>query len=250
MSPVERIRESLRNHGLGGFALLCLKIPLSPLLKSQLGIRLTSAYQGWVFDRRFGVNTAGWISQPVPCVPGRDPRLGSSYDGSTPPHFNRIVGDLKINYEDYTFVDFGSGKGRVLLLAGAFPFRRVIGVEWSKELHEVARRNLNVYRGPRACHYTESYCMDARDFPIPSGKTVLYFFNPFKHEIMSRVLHNIKRSFDTDPREIILIYMNPRFKRILDRADFLERTADRGWFAVYATVCSVGCGEKSRAREA
>jgi SAM-dependent methyltransferase len=232
-----RIRELLKTHGAMGVARLCLQLPFSPLLRSPYGVRLNRAYHDWTFDRRFGVNTSGWIRQPTPSVDGSNAELGSPYDGSNPAHFNRIVQNLKIRYEDYTFVDFGSGKGRVLLLAAAFPFRRVVGVEWSRELHDVARRNLNLYTGPMACHEADSFCMDAGEFPIPSGKSVLYFFNPFKAEIMARVRHNIRRSFEADPRQIVLVYMNPRFKSVFDGAAFLEKIADRGWFVVYRTVC-------------
>lgn len=234
--PTVRIRESIKTHGAMGFALLCLRLPLSPFLKSPLGVRLADAYDGFVFDRRFGVDTSGWIAQPIPSVESGDPQLGSAYAGSSPAHFKRTLQNLKIRYEDYTFVDFGSGKGRVLLLAATFPFRRVVGVEWSQELHQVAQRNVKLYNGPRACQETESFCMDAGEFPIPSGKLVLYFFNPFKNEIMARVLRNVKESFKRDTREIILVYMNPRFKSVLDGAAFLEKTVDKGWLMVYRTV--------------
>lgn len=247
---IQRIRESFKTNGAARFALLCLRLPVSPLLRSYWGGRAISAYHGWLFDRRFGVDTSGWISQPIPSSEASNPRLGSAYDGSIPLHFNRIVENLNISYEHYAFVDFGSGKGRVLLLAAAFPFRRVAGVEWSRELHDVARRNLDVYNGPRVCSEAECFCMDARDFPIPEGKSVLYFFNPFKDEITARVLQNIRRSFEANPREIILLYMNPRFKRVLERAGFLEKTVDRGWFAVYRTISSPVIGQQTGAMPA
>jgi SAM-dependent methyltransferase len=232
----DRIRESLKTHGAIGFALVCLRIPLGPLLRSDFGVRLNRAYQGWIFDHRFGVDTSGWIRQPTPSAESSRAETGNAYDGSSPAHFKRIVQGLGLRYEDYTFVDFGSGKGRVLLLASAFPFRRVVGVEWSQELHEVALRNLVTYTGPRVCNEVESFCMDAAEFPIPSGKAVLYFYNPFKGDIMVRVLLNVGRSLEADLREIIIVYMNPRRRDIFDGAAFVEKTADKGWFVVYKSV--------------
>jgi tRNA/tmRNA/rRNA uracil-C5-methylase (TrmA/RlmC/RlmD family) len=38
-----------------------------------------------------------------------------------------------------------------LLLACQFPFQRVVGVEWSEELHRVAQQNIRSYRGRRRC---------------------------------------------------------------------------------------------------
>jgi hypothetical protein len=78
--------------------------------------------------------------------------------------------------------------------------------------------------------------MDAADLPIPQGKCLLYFFNPFKDEIMARVLGNIARSFESDPREIVIVYVNPKSRAIFDRRRFLRATTDRGWFVVYRTV--------------
>jgi SAM-dependent methyltransferase len=233
---IQRVRESLETHGVLGAAILCLRLPFAPILRSDFGVRLNRAYHGWLFDRRFGVDTSGWIRQPTPSVEGGKAELGRPYDGSNPTHFHRIVEGLEIRYEDYAFVDFGSGKGRVLLLASAFPFRSVTGVEWSQELDEIAQRNIGTYKGPRACNEVMSFRVDAAKFLIPSGKSVFYFFNPFGNEVMARVLDNISRSYEEDPREIILVYMNPRHRGLFDRADFLMTVVDKGWFVVYKTA--------------
>jgi hypothetical protein len=53
---------------------------------------------------------------------------------------------LKIDPRDFTFTDFGSGEGRVLLIAAGLPFRAVVGVEFSAELNEIASRISYVFR--------------------------------------------------------------------------------------------------------
>src|SRR3954466_4607571 len=53
----------------------------------------------------------------------------------------RALRYLGVSEQD-TFVDFGWGKGRVLQQAANRPFRRVIGVEISPVLAEIARTNL------------------------------------------------------------------------------------------------------------
>ena len=42
-----------------------------------------------------------------------------------------ILADLGIYYPDCVFLDLGAGKGRALLLASQFPFKRIVGVEFS-----------------------------------------------------------------------------------------------------------------------
>jgi hypothetical protein len=44
--------------------------------------------------------------------------------------------------EDFTVIDFGSGKGRALIVASECPFRRIIGVEFALELHRDAQQNI------------------------------------------------------------------------------------------------------------
>src|SRR5579871_6319392 len=61
----------------------------------------------------------------------------------------------------YDFVDLGSGKGRVLLIASEFPLHRVIGVEFDERLHAIAQQNIGQFHGRRQCSHVESICMDA-----------------------------------------------------------------------------------------
>jgi hypothetical protein len=50
---------------------------------------------------------------------------------------------LNIDPRNFTFIDFGSGKGRVLLIAAGLPFKAVVGIEFSRELHEIAVQNIS-----------------------------------------------------------------------------------------------------------
>lgn len=47
----------------------------------------------------------------------------------------QILDRLPLDFEEYTFIDLGSGKGRALLIASEYPFRAVVGVELSPKLH-------------------------------------------------------------------------------------------------------------------
>lgn len=220
-------------HGIAGTAALCLKLPFAPILRTELAVRVQRAYHGWSFDRKFGVETAGWIKRPMPEVSGAIAHMGRPYDGTIPHHFRRIIRGLNIRYQDFSFVDLGSGKGRVLLMAAAFPFRSITGVEWSKELHETAERNIAAYTGPRVCRDIGSLCGDAGAYPIVSGNAVLYFFNPFKDQIMARVMENVRCALQAEQRELFLIYVNPQSRALLQQIEFLKPVADHGWFVVY-----------------
>jgi predicted RNA methylase len=71
----------------------------------------------------------------------------------------------------------GAGKGRTVLMASRHPFARVIGVEVSKALTAVARRNVAACRLRRRCGRIELITADARlarrgrrsYVPLPAG---------------------------------------------------------------------------------
>lgn len=117
-----------------------------------------------------------------------------------------ILKDLRIDYEQYGFVDFGSGKGRVLLEASEFPFKSVEGVEFSIELHRIAESNIRSYRRARVrCGKVRSILADATEFQLPVIPLVIYLFNPFTGPVLASVIGNIRRSEEAQPRDLIII---------------------------------------------
>jgi len=108
--------------------------------------------------------------------------------------------------EDYAFVDFGAGRGRVLLLASHLNFARIVGVEFSEELHNDCEMNIAQYpRSLMKCRNVECVLQDAASFEFPDGPTIFYFFHPFDEKVMAEVLERIARSYDRNPRRIYLV---------------------------------------------
>ena len=109
--------------------------------------------------------------------------------------------------EEVVFVDYGAGKGRALAAAAAQPFRKVIGVEISGELVEIARDNLARLKRRRAGH-VEIHHADAAAFAVPDDANVFFFFNPFGGATLARVVERIRESWMAHPREVFFIYFN------------------------------------------
>jgi len=134
--------------------------------------------------------------------------------------FKRFLRYLPKDLRDVTFVDFGSGKGRAVLIAARYPFREVIGVEFAQELVDIANQNIrNQPPELRTCASLSAVCKDATDFELPDGKLVLYFFDPFGAEIMARVVDRIIASYTANPRPIYIVYHNPDERAVFDRHD-------------------------------
>jgi SAM-dependent methyltransferase len=108
------------------------------------------------------------------------------------------------------FVDFGSGKGRVVYQAArSFRFKRVVGVEVAEAFNAVARTNIEANRHRLKCRDVELVTIDAAQYPIPPDMTVAYFYNPFGGDVFRAVLRNIVDSLDRAPRRMYVIYANP-----------------------------------------
>ncbi len=108
----------------------------------------------------------------------------------------------KLNRE--LFVDYGSGKGAAIIHAKELGFKRAIGVEFAKELHEIAQRNIQKLN----LKDVTSIYADATTYMLPSDISVIYFFNPFDEVVMKKVVENIlaqKESFEGD---VYVIYGN------------------------------------------
>ena len=135
---------------------------------------------------------------------------------------------LKLDYRSYTFVDFGSGKGRALLVACEFPFAGIIGIEAATELHEIACQNIQRYRSrTQKCKNLQSLNLDAAEFEVPLTPLVIYLFNPFGPAVLIPVLQRLQRSLNSHPRDVTLIYSAPFHGDLIEQQTAL-RCVERG----------------------
>jgi hypothetical protein len=173
------------------------------------------------FDDKHGVRTDCTIELEDLDVAGL-PGLG--YQPTPASVLDPILSGLGIDFRQFTFVDLGSGMGRVLLIASRFPFRKIIGVEFSADLQRVAERNIaNFAAAGHECARIELRCMNAADYEPPDGNVLFYMFNPFPAPVMEKVIANIKQSLEASPREIVVFYYNCRDRHLFDTAPFLEK---------------------------
>lgn len=168
--------------------------------------QILEKWMAFAFDRRHGTDTSSFVELKELDVAGDNKRHGERYQPSPVYSLRRLLRRLGIHYPDYAFVDFGSGKGRTLLVAGELPFRQVLGVEFSEELHRKTAQNIGRYP-QRAAAHVESVHADATTFSLPADALVLYFFNPFSRPVLDKVLANIAASVAEQPRPVILIYL-------------------------------------------
>ncbi len=160
------------------------------------------------YDRRHNVDTGGDVQLQYLSVTGENAALGHQYVSTPTRTFRHILANLPLrDFSDFAFIDIGCGKGRTLLLAAEYPFRSVRGIEFARELADIARRNLETWRGPpRRCASVEVECADGAKATFPPTPLVIYFYDPFEIEIFEKVFTNIAADLRANPRPVFLVY--------------------------------------------
>jgi hypothetical protein len=159
----------------------------------------------------------------------------SPYQPTEPALFHEMLQRLPIDFSGFTFVDLGSGKGRTLLMAADYPFRRILGVELLPELHGIACENLVKYASEtQKCFALEAECGDAREFCFPAEPTVLYLFNPLPEAGLRVVVRNLEESLRENPRRVFVLYHNPLLESVLLSSPALVKTGGTHQYSVFA----------------
>jgi SAM-dependent methyltransferase len=160
--------------------------------------------------------------------------LHSAYQPTEPAAFHEMMGALGIDFSQFTFIDIGSGKGRVLLMAADYPFHRVVGVELLPALHRIAQQNIQKYGSqPRRCQAVESVCLNAVYFAFPQEPIVLYLFNPLGEVNLIKVIENLNYSLKQCPRPAYALYHNPLLEHVLLNAGWRKLRGEQ-YFSLFS----------------
>lgn len=178
-----------------------------------------------------------------------------------------VIGENKIHGEDYqatpflpirilfnkirniipnecTLVDYGCGKGRILLVASEYGIQTVKGIDYAPCLCQIARNNINQYvkraRNKTTFHIIES---DAIDYPIAPEDNFFFFFNPFKELVMDRILDKIERSLQDHPRFSIFAYINPEYEYLFEKRSYCK---SKNNYNIYSYPMNIYFNEKCK----
>ncbi len=155
--------------------------------------------------------------------------------------FRAVMRYLEMDFRNYTFIDVGSGMGRVVLLASQYPFHTVIGIELSKDLHEVAVKNLKRYRNTRRSQQPiQLVCADILHFDFPPGDKLIFLFNPFGAKMVWSLLEKLRESIETDNSNAVVVYFNDVHADVFEQTSWLCRkspVSDSRWlgFSVFVS---------------
>ena len=107
-------------------------------------------------EAQFGVSSEGRVALHELAIDSESRALGFPYVPSPGLLVDTLLFNLEEDLSRFCFIDFGSGKGRVLLVASHYPFREVVGVEFAPELHQIAQTTSTSTPVPRAAARTSA----------------------------------------------------------------------------------------------
>jgi len=181
------------------------------------------------FDQVHGTDTSG-------LVPARDLVTGhpndehvTAYYGVAPSILRSLVDRWREtspphHITDYTFLDLGAGKGRAVLLASEFPFRKVVGVELNPAMAAIAEANVAIWRhahtdDPTAAAIApvEIVLDDALNLPLPPTPTLIFLFHPFEDPVLKVLLRRVETAFIGRPGDLDILYVNAEHGPLLNR---------------------------------
>jgi CelD/BcsL family acetyltransferase involved in cellulose biosynthesis/SAM-dependent methyltransferase len=170
-----------------------------------------AAWRGRWFDWRNRIDTVERIAvADLPDIDAKLARHAVHYEATPISKFERAMRIVGGRAAGFTFVDLGSGKGRVLLLAARLSFRRVIGVEISPRLHAAARANVAAFQARhRDLASIECVCADASAYDLPDGDLLVFLYNPFDAALLARARDRMLAACARAARRLCVVYINP-----------------------------------------
>ena len=186
----------------------------------QLHMMVVYRVHSWIFDKYWAreeiSNVANTTHLETLSIKGENREHGTEYTPSSYLALQWILAELPSDHHNWSFVDIGAGRGRVVSFAAMKPFKRVIGVEFAKELYRDAVAYLaKIPSAKTTATQVEMLNQDATRFRVPDGPCIFYLFNPFDGLILGKFIDHLSTSYKQNPRSLIIAYYNPNFNDVL-----------------------------------
>lgn len=178
------------------------------------------------FDIQYRVRTGGLIPQyllnPKQKLSDIMENQAHPYFGCSPNCLRAALNRMSVN-SDTIFLDLGCGMGRAAIVASEFNFGEIIGVEISKELCVIARRNAKIIQEnfPERPSIEIINC-DARRLKIKPANTVAFMYNPFGPDLIKDIVRKFDRTLEAG-YYVAIIYENPTYFSAIDSSEHFSR---------------------------
>ena len=182
-----------------------LKVLVNSIKKRGIINTFKFVFYEYLFDYVYKVDTNGYIElDDLQTI--TDTKDATKYQGSNYFILSKFFKKYKNSILNSTVVDFGSGKGRILIMAMKYNAKKCIGIEFAKELIDISKINLSKYKNNNNITTKDELILDsALNYKFSGDEDILFFYNPFNETILNPILNNILNS-QNDP---MVVYINP-----------------------------------------
>jgi hypothetical protein len=187
------------------------------------------------FDQMHGVDTSGLVPAKHLVTGHTNDEHVTAYYGVAPSILRSLIERWRETIpphpiSSYTFIDIGAGKGRGLLVASEFHFRRIIGIELNPALVATARANTAHWISSHSADSTapqlapiEILEQDALDYDFPATPSLIFLFHPFEAPVLRKLLRRIETRFAHRKNTLDILYVNAECADVLDRNPAFEQ---------------------------
>ena len=123
----------------------------------------------------------------------------------------------KIEFEKNDgFVDFGCGKGRVTFYVNYRFHISTLGIEINDNYVQEALQNKVQYSKKHNIQNASVRFLNAKaeQYKVQPTDNIFFFFNPFSTQIFRKVVNNILKSYQKNPRKMYVMLYYPSFEYI------------------------------------
>lgn len=188
----------------------------------NIRLALFTVYHEIKGEKKYGIQTSKLNNLKKLSLKGNNLSNAENYQGANYFLLDKVFTYLQSIDATKNIVDYGCGKGRVLVVAAFYGFERIIGIDFAKELCEEAQRNIAPLQKKFPGKIFTVIHANAVDYRVEDDTTVFFFFNPFDEVVMLAVVKNILLSLKRNPREIYVVYLNPVHMEIFMSAGFKQ----------------------------
>lgn len=204
-STLSRVLSSIRSRGIWRTLEIIAELP-----------------SNFIFDFKYGTDTARNLGLNALEVVGSNKSRATWAESTQQGPFRKLMRQLQLPFNG-DFIDLGSGKGKVLLLASEYPFKNILGVEFAEELNRICRENIRRYARKKPLRDNiQVITADVVDYRFSGREEMIYISNPFDGIILGQVLHNIIESLKANDRPLWIVYSMAIHRSALDNCPGLE----------------------------
>ena len=184
---------------------------------------MKSEFEDYLIDAKLHIDTVG-----------RNDRFSTDhlypYEPTSYPVLDRLIESRYIGKED-RMLDYGCGKGRVLIYLNHKIGCRAVGVELMDGFYGEALKNVDSYlKHVKAADDgdIEIVHLSAQQYVVPESVNCFFFFNPFSIAVFKSVMGRVVESYYEAERRMILFFYYPQDEYIaylstIDEVMFVDK---------------------------